>query len=313
MQRFSPLLHLSTEVNYLTDLSQIHFIKQYIKQNSIMKSKTQLLMTILALILMASCDKVEYQSLSFYSDYREVPIHGTAFISPKTGSGNYTLEAENPLLISTEMQTGWSSETGMIAIQGKLTGNTWLTVTDNATKESQKLRIKVIDNYETMRITKAYKTDKGEVPPFPASLSNIEWISLVNNKARDFYLINRESISHTDYVLKVRGKGTYTIDKEGEDYRFTFSFLVDENGQPTLDEGLGKTVSYCFRTSMNGYALHRLNQNLNLVFDTSMPTDWKEFITNEWDTVVMMEGIDTEYKMYGSLLPGFEIPVGFLK
>ena len=313
MQRFSPLLHLSTEVNYLTDLSQIHFIKQYIKQNSIMKSKTQLLMTILALILMASCDKVEYQSLSFYSDYREVPIHGTAFISPKTGSGNYTLEVENPLLISTEMQTGWSSETGMIAIQGKLTGNTWLTVTDNATKESQKLRIKVIDNYETMRITKAYKTDKGEVPPFPASLSNIEWISLVNNKARDFYLINRESISHTDYVLKVRGKGTYTIDKEGEDYRFTFSFLVDENGQPTLDEGLGKTVSYCFRTSMNGYALHRLNQNLNLVFDTSMPTDWKEFITNEWDTVVMMEGIDTEYKMYGSLLPGFEIPVGFLK
>lgn len=313
MQRFSPLLHLSTEVNYLTDLSQIHFIKQYIKQNSIMKSKTQLLMTILALILMASCDKVEYQSLSFYSDYREVPIHGTAFISPKTGSGNYTLEVENPLLISTEMQTGWSSETGMIAIQGKLTGNTWLTVTDNATKESQKLRIKVIDNYETMRITKAYKTDKGEVPPFPASLSNIEWISLVNNKARDFYLINRESISHTDYVLKVRGKGTYTLDKEGEDYRFTFSFLVDENGQPTLDEGLGKTVSYCFRTSMNDYALHRLNQNLNLVFDTSMPTDWKEFITNEWDTVVMMEGIDTEYKMYGSLLPGFEIPVGFLK
>ena len=313
MQRFSPLLHLSTEVNYLTDLSQIHFIKQYIKQNSIMKSKTQLLMTILALILMASCDKVEYQSLSFYSDYREVPIHGTAFISPKTGSGNYTLEVENPLLISTEMQTGWSSETGMIAIQGKLTGNTWLTVTDNVTKESQKLRIKVIDNYETMRITKANKTDKGEVPPFPASLSNIEWISLVNNKARDFYLINRESISHTDYVLKVRGKGTYTLDKEGEDYRFTFSFLVDENGQPTLDEGLGKTVSYCFRTSMNGYALHRLNQNLNLVFDTSMPTDWKEFITYEWDTVVMMEGIDTEYKMYGSLLPGFEIPVGFLK
>ena len=278
-----------------------------------MKIKTQLLLTILALILMASCDKAEYQSLSFYSDYQEVPIHGTAFISPKTGSGNYTLEAENPLLISTEMQTGWSSETGMIAIQGKLTGNTWLTVTDNVTKESQKLKIKVTDNYETMRITKANKSDKGEVPPFPASLSNIEWISLVNNKARDFYLINRESISHTDYVLKVCGKGTYTLDKEVEDYHLTFSYLVDEKGQPTLDEGLGKTVSYCFRTSMNDYALHRLNQNLNLVFDTSMPTDWKEFITHEWDTVVTMEGIDTEYKMFGLLLPGFEMPVGFLK
>ena len=278
-----------------------------------MKSKTQLFLTILALILMASCDKVEYQSLSFYTDYREVPIHGTTFISPKTGSGNYTLEVENPLLISTEMQTGWSSETGMIAIQGKLTGNTWLTVTDNVTKESQKLKIKVTDNYETMRITKANKTDKGEVPPFPASLSNIEWISLVNNKARDIYLINRESISLTDYVLKVRGKGTYTLGKEGEDYHLTFTFLVDEKGQPTMDEGLGKTVSYCFRTSMNDYALHRLNQNLNLVFDTSMPTDWKEFITSEWDTIVTMEGIDTEYKVVGLLLPGFEMPAGFLK
>ncbi|HBU44331.1 MAG TPA: hypothetical protein DEB36_00980, partial [Porphyromonadaceae bacterium] len=134
---------------------------------------------------------------------------------------------------SAEMQTGWSSAAGMIAIQGWLKGDTRLTVTDNLTKESQKLKIKVTDNYEVMRISKANKTDNGEVPPFPASLNTIEWICLVNNKARDLYLVNRESTSSTDYVLKVRGKGTYTIDTEEGNCFMTFSYGVDEKGQPT--------------------------------------------------------------------------------
>ncbi|HOI79286.1 MAG TPA: hypothetical protein PLI30_06745, partial [Petrimonas sp.] len=143
-------------------------------------TKSKFLIPLLVFILMPSCEKIEHESLFFYYDYREVPVNGTVLIGPKTGSGNYTLEVENPLLFSAEMQTGWSSAAGMIAIQGWLKGDTRLTVTDNLTKESQKLKIKVTDNYEVMRISKANKTDNGEVPPFPASLNTIEWICLVN-------------------------------------------------------------------------------------------------------------------------------------
>ena len=275
-------------------------------------TKSKFLIPLLVFILMPSCEKTEHESLSFYYDYREVPVNGTVLIGPKTGSGNYTLEVENPLLFSAEMQTGWSSAAGMIAIQGRLKGDTRLTVTDNLTKESQKLKIKVTDNYEVMRISKANKTDNGEVPPFPASLNTIEWICLVNNTERDLYLVNRESTSSTDYVLKVRGKGTYTIDTEEGNCFMTFSYGVDEKGQPTLDEESAKTVSYRFRMSINDLALHRLNQNLNLGLDTSMPGNWKELIRDDWEIGIPMEGMDTAYKAFGTLLSSFEMPVGVL-
>ena len=80
-----------------------------------MKTKIQFLLPILMLIFMASCDKTEYPSLSFYTDYLEVPIHGTALVFPKTGSGNYTLEAGNPLLLRAEMESGWHNPLGTIA------------------------------------------------------------------------------------------------------------------------------------------------------------------------------------------------------
>lgn len=275
-------------------------------------TKSKFLIPLLVFILMPSCEKTEHESLSFYYDYREVPVNGTVLIGPKTGSGNYTLEVENPLLFSAEMQTGWSSAAGMIAIQGRLKGDARLTVTDNLTKESQKLKIKVTDNYEVMRISKANKTDNGEVPPFPASLNTIEWICLVNNKARDLYLVNRESTSSTDYVLKVRGKGTYTIDTEEGNCFMTFSYGVDEKGQPTLDAESAKTVSYRFRMSINDLALHRLNQNLNLGLETSMPDNWKELIRYDWEIGIPMEGMGTAYKAFGTLLSSFEMPVGVL-
>lgn len=272
-----------------------------------MKTNTKKGLWIPLLISMAmiGCDKAEYQSLSFYSDYREVPVYGTALISPKTGSGNYTLEVENPHLLSAEVQDGWSSPTGMIAIQGKLTGNTTLTVTDNLTKESKKLKVKITDNYEAVRIFK-YR-DEGKDAPFPPSLDNVEYLSLVNNKARDLYLVGRKSISLTDYAFTVKGKGSYAFTKEGDDYILTLSYLVGDNEQPTLDKTT-KTVSYRFLITTNNYALHRLNQNLNLGFDTSMTR------TSPMDAAVpiKMEGVGTEYTLQGGLVPFFEMPVGFL-
>lgn len=277
-----------------------------------MNTKNSLLISLLISVMMMGCDKAEYQSLSFYNDYREVTVNGTALIGPKTGSGNYTLEVENPLLLSAEIETGWSNPAGMIAIHGRLKGETWLTVTDNLTKESQKLKIKVTDNYDLMRISKYYDYEKEKEFPLPPSLKNIERICLVNNKARDLYLLNRESISLTDYVFKVRAKGTYAIDKDGDNYYLTLSYGVDEKEQPAFNENTAKTVSYRFLMSENEYALHQLNQDLNLGFNTSMPANWKDYISHAWETNIGMEGVDVEYRFVGALLPPYEMPEGIL-
>lgn len=266
----------------------------------------RLLLPLFALILMTGCDKIEHESLSLYSDYREVPVYGTVLIGPKTGSGNYTLEIENPYLLSAEVQTGWSSPSGMIAIHGILTGKTSIIVTDNVTKESKKVQVKVTNNYEVLRISK-YEDD-----PLPPSLSNVEFLYLVNNKAKDLYLVSRENISLTDYVLKVRGKGKYKINTEGGDYNLTLSYIVDKNEQPTIDETSAITVSNSYLITMGSYALHRLNQNLNLSFETSLPENAENVARINGAAPIEMKNIHTEYKLQGELWPFMEMPVGHL-
>ncbi len=274
------------------------------------RQKSRLLFQfIIILVLITSCDKAERQSLSFYDDYREVPIHGTVTIGPKTGSGNYTLEVQNPVLLSAEVENGWSSPSGMIAIRGLLTGNTVLTVTDNATNESQKIRIKITDNYETLRISESILEDKDA--EFPPTLKNIEFIVFVNNKERDLYLIDRERISLTDYVLKVIGKGNYYFMNKDDKYHLVLSYLIDGEGQPVLDETSTTHVASNYMLTIPDYALHRLNQNLNLGFETSMPQRVDEIVRIDGETVIQMEEAENGYKFQGGLTI-IGMPVGFL-
>ena len=253
---------------------------------------------------MTGCDKAEPpEPLTFYYDYREVPAHGTALIGPKTGSGNYTLEIENPYVLFAEVQTGWSNPAGMIVIHGRLTGQTWLTVTDNVTKESKKLQIKVTDNYEILRLSQyVLDTPLKEHP----TLGKIEFLFLVNNKARDAYFVNRESISLTDYVWKVQGKGTYMINSEDNGHYLTLSYPVDENGKLT-DNGTKTSISNKFLITLSDFALHRLNQNLNLGFETT-----PGYPEEQIGLVIQMDEVDTEYKIIGKLTNEAEMPIGFL-
>jgi hypothetical protein len=276
--------------------------------NTRQKSKL-LFQFIIIVMLITSCDKTESQSLSFYDDYREVPIHGTVMIGPKTGSGNYTLEVQNPVLLSAEVENGWSSPSGMIAIRGLLTGKTALTVTDNVTNESQKIRIKITDNYETLSISEAILEDKDA--EFPPTLKNIEFIVLVNNKERSLYLINRERISLTDYVLKVRGKGNYHFMNKDDRYHLVLSYPVDEEKQPALNEISTTHVTSSYMLEIPDYALHRLNQNLNLGFETSMPEQADEIVRMDGETVIHMEEAEKGYKLQAGLTI-IEMPVGFL-
>lgn len=261
-------------------------------------------------LFITSCDKAEHRSLSFYYDYREVPLHETVHIGAKTGSGNYTLEAENPYMLSFHVENGTSNKSGMIAIRGILTGNTVLTVTDNETHESQKIMIKVTDNYEAIRISQ-YLLEHSKAP-LPPSLSKMEYIVLVNNKDRDLYLVNRESISLTDHVLKVRGKGNYSFHHSGNEHSLRLSYQVDGDGQPTLEGKTSENFTAVYRLSMNNYALHRLNQNLQLGLNTSILDDAGKAVSIYGSVVIDMEEENSEYKIQGGLEPFVEMPTGFL-
>ena len=75
------------------------------------------------------------------------------YLGLESGNGDYSLEVKDTRIASAGTETGWSGVPAgrMIYVTGILTGQTYLTVTDNATQETCTLPIKVVDNYEDIK------------------------------------------------------------------------------------------------------------------------------------------------------------------
>ncbi len=253
----------------------------------------------LATIFAGGCSDDENKPLSFYDDSYEVPVHGTRYIGVESGSGDYTLQVENWGIFSALVDDGWSNPAGMLLIRGLLTGEATLTVTDNQTRETRTLHIKVTNNYEVFRVS-AYENNH-------PVLSKAPFLFLVNNQARDVYFVDREEISLTDYRLRVLGKGTYTFTIKDNEPSLTLIYAADNDGQLTDDPTIA-SEPHTFRiTRSSEFALHRLDENLNLGWETpsgSYPDEQRSLSME-------MEEVATCSKIEGSL-EEVEIPRGIL-
>lgn len=79
----------------------------------------------------------------------------------------------------------------MIYVTGILTGQTYLTVTDNATQETCTLPIKVVDNYEDIKLLRSYLSN---LPNGDANLlPGISDIFLINITHGMLIFSNREN------------------------------------------------------------------------------------------------------------------------
>lgn len=253
----------------------------------------------LLVISFAACSDDDPQPLTFYQDYYEVPIHGNRHIGLLSGSGKYTLEVENPQILSATTEDGWSGPKVMIAIYGHLTGETTLKVTDNVSKESQTLQIKVTCNYE-------YSVIGGYGKVHPA-FEGITYFYMVNNKNRDIYFFARESFDKYGVEkLTTAAKGTYAFEIEDDEVYVTLTYPSDSNGRLT-DADIAPTPHRFLATQSNEFILHKLNQNLNLGLYTS---PWK----GDKDlTVLELTEVGTEHKItFNFKYPG-QFPEGILE
>ena len=120
-----------------------------------MKTKNvfKLLALIFITLFIGACNDDDPEPLSFYDTNYEVRVHGTRYIGPQTGSGDYSLQVENPYLLSASEEKGWSAPEGMLLVRGLLTGESTLSVTDKRTGETINIKIKVY--YSPRRVIKA--------------------------------------------------------------------------------------------------------------------------------------------------------------
>ncbi len=277
-----------------------------------MKTKNvfKLLAIIFVPLFIGACNDNDPEPLSFYGDTYEVQVHGTRYIGPQTGSGDYSLQVENPYLLSASKEDGWSNPAGMFLIRGLLTGESTLTVTDNRTGETASLAIKVTDNYEVLRVSSLYwdesssKIMKNKHPVF----SKIPFVYLINNQARDVYFAKQSDENSLTNGIIIKGKGSYSFTMEDGKPYLTLTYQEDETGLLADDASATPTPHKFEVTQSSEFLLHRLDENLNLGWETVA----KAYPDSLWGEAITMKGVDSTYQLDGTF-ERIEIPTGVLK
>lgn len=209
--------------------------------------------------LLVGCNE-ETHPLRFYDTQYEVPMGGRRYLGIESGNGDYSIAVEDKRIASAGTETGWTGVPAgrMIYVEGILTGTTRISVTDNATKETCTLPVKVVDNYENIRLSRSglSKLPNGD----PELLSGIDALFLINNEARSAYFFKENGVTAFSSGLELIAHGTYHLEtREGDTALLTLTYPKEE-GKP----------AYAHRFILYGapYLLHRLDKNLNLGWNT---------------------------------------------
>ncbi len=274
------------------------------------KNVFKLLFLAFVILFIGACNDDDPQPLSFYNTYYEVPVHGTRYIGPQTGSGDYSFQIENPYMFSALEEKDWSAPEGMFLLRGLLTGESTLIVTDNRTGETASLAIKVTDSYEVLWVSTLYWDDststikKNEHPVF----SKIPFVYLINNQARDVYFADRSGEnSLTGSGIIIKGKGTYSFTMEEGKHYLTLTYPADENGRLTDDVSAISTTQKFEITQSSEFLLHRLDENLNLGWGTPA----KAYPDSLQGDAITMKGVNSTYQLDGKF-EQIEIPTRVL-
>ena len=274
------------------------------------KNAFKLLMLLLLAVFAGACSDDNPEPLNFYNVAYEVPMHGTRYISVKSGSGDYSFQVDNPHLFSASEDDGWSNPEGTFLVRGLLTGESTLAVTDNRTGETANLTIKVTDNYEALQISKLYwdestsKIMENEHPVF----SKIPFVFLINNKERDVYFADRSGEnSLTSNGIEIQGKGTYSFTTKDDKYYLTLTYPEDESGQLTDDVSAVSTPHKFEITQSSEFLRHRLDEKLNLGWET-IAKAYPDSLRGE---AITMKGVNSSYQFDGKF-EQIEIPTGVL-
>lgn len=221
-----------------------------------MKSKTlHLIILIFSAVYTISCHDDDPAPLRFYDNYYEVPMGGKRHLGIESGNGNYSVEIADTRIATAGVEYGWTGVPNgcTIYVEGSLTGNTVLKVTDYATMESCNIDIKVVDNYEKLTLIPNKESQD--------LFTGISDFFLVNNPNREVYFFKKGK-SITEQELELVTKGTYRLEKEegnNEKAILTLTYAEAE-GAPATD--------HAFILWGTEYIFHRLNKNLNLNWNT---------------------------------------------
>lgn len=253
---------------------------------------------------LAGCDDEEQATypLVISKTSFEVPLKGSYTIPISKGNGAYTLKVADPTIAEATLLVAdmYDSSCGRISVEGKQKGETTLLVTDNVTKETATLTIKVTDSYLSSFITQSNH---------PALANNV-WIYLINNEARDCYFLadNADEAPHAPTSMLL-SKGTYNFSVENDTPYLSLTYVSDGNGKFFIGEVV--PTEHKFDLSANEYrTFTALKSLLNVDWGTLPITETRMSVPQA--IYLKMDEVGTQYEVKG-VLGTTPIPDGILK
>lgn len=266
---------------------------------------TKMMAALLLAAILISCDKndnKEIYSLTFGKESYEIGLKRILIVMILSGNGDYTLSVENPEVLDAKLDMSSPTGIGYILVTGKQKGETTLSVTDNLTHETVKLKIVVTSGYL------AFKIDNSNHP----ALTDDIIMFLINDEERNCYFISED---HPSPGTVSKGKYEFSIETVADNATpyMTLTYASDEHGRFT-DAAIAPT-SHVFDISGNKLSTYELLAKF-------LDTDWEKLTeeqsenlprTNDIQPIKLeIKEVDTEYEIT-SYLSTVDIPEGILE
>lgn len=274
-----------------------------------MKSQhlTQALFLMLVILAFAACsndEKGPYQ-LNLGVDQYELLPSESRYITILSGNKDYSVKVADEAIVEATADIPVFSDMhpssmpfGGIRLSAKKRGETTLTVTDNVTRDSETVIVRVTDPYLGFKVIESNHT----------ALSKERWMYLIVNDRKDAYFFEKES--NAARTLLVRGTHQFTVENGIPYLMLNYS---ESNGQFT-DAAIAP-VPHKFNIKNNDQrtfaALQAIfNIDWKAMDGKSLNSDTRTSVVTPIYMKMKVEGTDQEIT---TLLSSTFIPTGVLK
>lgn len=257
---------------------------------------TKMLPILLFAVVLISCedksDNKESYPLTFEKGSYEVALTRKTPIMVRSGSRDYSLSVKDPEILDAEVDLPSLIGSGNILVTGKKKGETILSVTDNLTKETVELNIKVIDNYLSIKVGNSNHP----------TLAQDIIIYMINNEARNCCFVSGDDLSRE---IVATGRYEFSVEEDAKNKisYLTFTYALDEKGHFTDAAKTDATIAptpHKFDISGNKTLAYEI---LSMFLDINWEKLTKEQPDNSLRSIspitLKMKEVGTEYEITG--------------
>ncbi len=157
---------------------------------------------------LVSCDKNEEEEKDVVHKFElnsaewEVFLDREAYFSITSGNSDYTIEVEDPTLVSVSFEYGISArEFGGFGVKAHKKGETTVSITDNVTEKTVEVRVKVTDGYVSAIV------ERSNHPV----LTEGQIIYFIHNENKDIYLFDSDQ-AYRPEGLTLKGNYEFVVE-----------------------------------------------------------------------------------------------------